>query len=179
MERRKDGRRADSRMRVIGFLLGIGVAASIVVASRIPEGAGVLGTDVRVVVAPTGELAVKPTGIVLEGTGLTPASDPVGGAVQVLNQTGTVLDVRLRGIADVPGLGRMLWISVTGPHGEEVYLGALEGFRDWSAVGVTLRPGAWRTFRFEAWVPGGVGPGYAGRMAQVDLGFRVKKETGS
>ncbi|MGZ8652425.1 MAG: hypothetical protein ACXWX5_09665 [Actinomycetota bacterium] len=179
MERRKSGQRADSRVRMIGFLLGLGVATSIVAASRIPAGAGSLGADVHVVVAPTGELAVRQSGIVLEGTGLTPASDPVSGALQVMNQTGTVLDVHLRGLADAPGLNRTLWISVTGPGDEEVYRGALEGFRDWSAVGVTLRPGAWRTFRFEAWVPGDVGPGYAGRMAQVDLGFRVKKATGT
>lgn len=179
MERQKNGQRADSRLRVIGFVLGIGVAASIIAASRIPAGAGVLGADVHMVVAPTGELAVKPSGIVLTGTGLTPASDPVTGALQVLNQTGSELDVHLRGIADAPSLDRTLWISVTGPDGEEVYRGALGGFRDWSSVDVTLRPGRWRTFRIEAWVPGDVGPGYVGRMVQVDLGFRVTKGTAS
>jgi hypothetical protein len=164
---------------VIGFVLGLGLAASVVAASRIPAGAGVLGADVHVVVAPTGELAVKRSGVVLQGTGLTPASDPASGAVQVLNQTGNALDVHLRGIPDTPGLDRTLWISVTGPGDEEVYRGALGGFRDWSTVGVTLRPGEWRTFRFEAWVPGDVGPGYVGRMAQVDVGFLARKETRS
>jgi hypothetical protein len=179
VERRKNGRRIDSRVRMIGFLLGLGLAASVVAASRIPAGAGVLGADVHLVVAPTGELAVKRSGMVLQGTGLTPASDPAIGVVQVLNQTGSALDVHLRGIPDTPGLDRTLWISVTGPAGEEVYGGALGGFRDWSTAGVTLRPGAWRTFRFEAWVPGDVGPGYVGRMAQVDLGFLAKKATRS
>jgi hypothetical protein len=178
VEQRKNGQRTDSRVRVIGFVVGIGIAASIVAASRIPAGAGVLGADVQLVVAPTGELAVKPTGVVLEGTGLTPASDPVTGTFQVLNQTGSVLEVKVRGIADVPALDRTLWISVTGPDSEEVYRGALGGFRAWSAVGISLRSGAWSTFRFEAWVPGDVGPGYAGRMARVDLGFRVKAEKG-
>jgi hypothetical protein len=164
---------------MIGFVLGLGLAASVVTASRIPSGAGVLGADVHMVVAPTGELAVKPSGIVLQGTGLTPASDPVTGTVQVLNQTGSALQIHVRGIADAPGLNRTLWISVTGPDDEEVYRGALGGFRDWSSEGPTLRSGEWGTFHLEAWVPGDVGPGYAGRMAQVDLGFRVEKERGA
>jgi hypothetical protein len=179
VERRKEGKRVDSRLRVIGFVLGIGVAASIVAAQRIPAGAGVLGADVHLVVAPIGELAVKPSGIVLTGTGLTPASDPVTGSVQVLNQTGSVLDVHVRGVPDTHGLDRTLWIAVTGPDDEEIYRGALGGFRNWSSVGVTMRPGRWSTFSFEAWVPGDVGPGYAGRIAQVDLGFIVRTEKGS
>jgi hypothetical protein len=177
VERRKNGQRVDGRVRAIGFLLGIGVAASIVASQRIPAGAGVLGADVHVLVAPTGELAMKPSGMVLEGTGLTPASDPATGSVEVLNQTGVVLDVHLRGIPDTPGLDRTLWISVTGPDDEQIYRGELGGFRDWSARGVALRPGEWGAFHFEAWVPGDVGPGYAGHVAQVDLGFRVKPET--
>ncbi|MGZ5299628.1 MAG: hypothetical protein ACXWDU_08120, partial [Actinomycetota bacterium] len=100
MERRKIGQRIDPHLRVIGFVLGMGLAAGVVAASRIPAGAGVLGADVHMVVAPTGELAVKPSGIVLTGTGLTPGADPVTGTLQVLNQTGSVLDVYLRGIAD-------------------------------------------------------------------------------
>jgi hypothetical protein len=176
---RKNGQRIDSRLRVIGFLLGIGIAVSIVGAERIPAGAGVLGADVHIVVAPTGELAVKHSGMVLEGTGLTPASDHVTGDIQLLNQTGSMLDVHLRGIPDIPGLDHTLWISVTGPDDEEIYRGALGGFRDWSTVSVTLRPGGWNAFHFEVWVPGDAGPGYAGRLAQVDLGFLSKPVAGS
>ncbi len=179
MERRKNGHRADSRVRVIGFLLGIGVAASIVAAQRIPAGAGTLGADIHVVVVPTGELAVKPSGRVLQGTGLTPASDPAKGTVEVLNQTGSVLRVYVRGIPDTPGLDRTLWISVRGADDEEIYRGALGGFRHWSAVGVTIQPGEWHTFAFEAWVPGDVGPGYAGKISQVDLGFLTRVKSGA
>ena len=55
---------------------------------EVPAGAGVLGADAHLVVAPSGELAVKPSGLVLEGTGMTPASDPATGSFQVMNQTG-------------------------------------------------------------------------------------------
>jgi hypothetical protein len=166
-------------VRLIGFMLGVGVAASIVAAQRIPAGAGALGADIHMVVVPTGELAVKPSGMVLQGTGLTPASEPVAGSVEVLNQTGSVLRVYVRGIPDTPALDRTLWITVTGADDEELYRGALGGFRRWSAIGVTVRPGEWHTFRFEAWVPSDVGPGYAGRISQVDLGFLTKVKSGA
>ena len=39
-----------------------------------------------------------------------------------------------------------------------------------------LRPGEWLTLSFEVWIPGDVGPGYVGHMAQIDLGFRSTVE---
>jgi hypothetical protein len=176
VERVKNTQRIDSRLRKIGFLLGIGVAMTIIAAERIPAGAGVLGADVHIVVAPTGELAMKPSGLVLEGTGLTPATEHATGSFQMTNQTGSMLDVHLRGIPDAAGLDHTLWISVTGPDDEEIYRGGLGGFRDWTATAVTLRPGQSRTIELEAWVPVDVGPGYVGHMAQVDLGFRSVPE---
>jgi len=176
VERNEKEQRIDSRLRVMGFALGIAIAASIVTGSRIPSGAGVLGADAHIVVAPSGELAVKPSGLVLEGTGLTPASAHATGSFQVMNQTGSVLDVRLRGIPDAAGLDRTLWISLTGPDDETIYRGSLGGFRDWTTTSLTLHPGEWRTLRFEAWVPGDAGPGYVGHMAQIDVGFRSTVE---
>lgn len=172
MERRNDARRIDSRLRVIGFVLGIGVAMSIIAAEKIPAGAGSLGADVHIVAAPTGELAMKPSGLVLEGTGLTPATDHAVGSFDVTNQTGSILDIRLRGIPDAAGLDHTLWISVTGPDDDQIYRGALGDFRAWTHATFSLRPGQSGTLELEAWVPGDVGPGYAGHMAQVDLGFR-------
>lgn len=172
MERKDKEQRIDSRLRVIGLVLGIATAASIVTASRIPAGAGVLGADARIVVAPSGELAVKPSGIVVEATGMTPASEPATGSFQVMNQTGSVLNVRLHGIPDAAGLDRTLWISVTGPDDATIYRGSLGGFRHWTATSFTLRPGEWRTLSLEAWISGDAGPGYVGHMAQIDLGFR-------
>lgn len=176
MERRNDEPRFDP-LRIIGFVLGLIVAATVVATSMIPAGAGVLGADVSVVAGPTGELALKRSGIVLRATGLTPASDGATGQMQVLNQTGATQLVRLRGLADGPSLDQALWISVTGPDGEELYRGPLGGFADWTAATVTMEPGVWRTFGFEAWVSPNAAPGYAGRMVQVDLAFRSTTET--
>jgi hypothetical protein len=176
VERRKVDRRIDSRLRLIGLIIGTALAAGVISTSRIPAGAGSLGADVSVVAAPSGELAVKRSGVVLRGTGLTPGTEPAGGAVQLLNQTAGPVSVRLRGIPDTAALDRTLWVLVTGPSGEELYRGPLDGFRDWTAAAITLEPGEWRSIALEAWVPDDVGPGYAGRIAQIDLGFEVSTE---
>ena len=176
MERRRIDRRIDSRLRVIGLIIGAALAAGVITSSRITAGAGALGADVSMVAAPSGELAVKRSGVVLRGTSLTPATDAATGAVQLLNQTASPLNVQLRGIPDTPALDRVLWVLVTGPSGEELYRGPLDGFRYWTAAAITLEPGAWRSIALEAWVPDDVGLGYAGRIAQIDLGFEVSSE---
>ncbi len=176
MERRKIDRRIDSRLRVIGLIIGTALAAGVISSSRIPAGADALGADVSVVAAPSGELAVKRSGVVLRGTSLTPATDAASGSVQLLNQTAGPVSVHLRGIPDTPALDRALWILVTDPDGEQLYRGPLDGFGDWTAAAITLDPGEWRSIGLEAWVPDDVGPGYAGRIVQVDLGFEVDTE---
>ena len=178
--RRQDGpRRLDDRLRTIAFVAGLCVAAGLVLSMRFPANGGSLGADIHVVAAPTGELAVNPDGIVLEGVGLEPGTDPATGDLQILNQTGSILDVHVRGIPDNAGLDRSLWISVTGPGGRVLYSGTLGGFRGWTSPGVTFHPGEWRGFRIATWLPSGTSAGFAGRMTQVDLGFEVRVEATS
>jgi hypothetical protein len=171
MERRSTTHRTSARIRIVGFMLGMAVAATVVGASRIPAGAGVLGADVAIVVAPTGELAVKHSGRVLAGTTLTPASDPSTGRFTILDQTMFPLNVRVRGVPDMPGLDDTLWVELTGPDDQQLFRGSLAGFR--VDRGRCLNP-ACGTFGLRM-DPGAAGPGYAGRMVQVDLGFRVSK----
>lgn len=175
MERRRNTRRTATRIRIIGLLLGMAIAATVVGASKIPAGAGVLGADISMVVAPTGELGVKHPGSVLAGTGLTPASDPATGQFAILDQTMFPLLLHLRGVPDTPGLDGTLWVELTGPDGAQLFRGPLGDFRDRTQSSVTLRSGVWSTFELKAWIPGDAGPGYVGRMVQVDLGFRVTK----
>jgi hypothetical protein len=143
MERRSTTHRTSARIRIVGFMLGMAVAATVVGASRIPAGAGVLGADVAIVVAPTGELAVKHSGRVLAGTTLTPASDPSTGQFTILDQTMFPLNVRVRGVPDMPGLDDTLWVELTGPDDQQLFRGSLAGFRDWTEEPVLLEPGVW------------------------------------
>ena len=182
VERRRNTQRTATRIRIIGLLLGMAIAATVVGAEKIPAGAGVLGADVSIVVAPTGELGVKHSGSVLTGNGMTPASDPATGQFQILNQTMFALRLHVRGVPDTPGLDGTLWVELTGPAEQQLFRGPLGDFRDWdfrdwTESSVTLASGVWSTFGLKAWIPSGAGPGYEGRMVQVDLGFHVSKVT--
>jgi hypothetical protein len=175
MERRSTAHRTSARIRIVGFMLGMAVAATVVGVSRIPAGAGVLGADVAIVVAPSGELAVRHSGRVLAGATLTPASDPATGRFTILDQTMFPLNVLVHGVPDMSGLDGTLWVELTGPDDQQLFRGSLADFRNWTEDPVLLQPGVWSTFGLQAWIPGDVGPGYEGRMVQVDLGFRVSK----
>jgi hypothetical protein len=179
VERRRRNERALKRIRVAGMTLGMALAVAVVGANIIPAGAGVLGADISMVVAPTGELGLKHSGVALQGTGLTPTSDHVTGQFQIMDQTMFPLSLRLRGIPDTPGLDHTLWVSLSGPKGTQLFRGTLGDFRAWTENGVTLEPGVWQTFGLSAWLPADAGPGYVGRMVQVDLGFSVTKEPSS
>jgi hypothetical protein len=175
VERRRNTHRTATRIRIIGLLLGMALAATVVGAEKIPAGAGVLGADVSIVVAPTGELGVKYSGSVLAGNSMTPASDPAIGQFQILNQTMFALRLHVRGVPDTPGLDGTLWVELTGPDGQQLFRGSLGDFRDWTESSVTLASGVWSTFGLKAWIPGDAGPGYGGRMVQIGLGFHVSK----
>ncbi len=175
MEPRRNNQRTPKWIRTIGFLTGLAVAAAVVGAMKIPAGAGALGADVSIVVAPTGELGVKESGSVLAGNDLTPASDPVTGTFQILDQTMFPLRLHIRGVPDAPGLDGTLWVELTGPGGLHLFRGSLGDFRDGTERSIVLQPGEWNTFDLTAWIPGDDGTGYAGRMVQVDLGFHVSK----
>lgn len=163
-------RRVERRLRALGLVIGVALAVALIGTLRLPAGAGALGADVAIVAAPTGELAVRHPGVELRGTALTPTSDAASGSVQLLNQTATTVGVRLHGEPDGHALDHLLWLEVTDPAGDTLYRGPLDGFRAWTEP-VDLEPGAWRSFGLRAWLAADAGPGYVGRVVQIDLGF--------
>ena len=169
MERRSTTHRTSARIRIVGFMLGLAVAATVVGASRIPAGAGVLGADVAIVVAPTGELALKHPGRVLAGTILTPASESARRAVRrSATRPCSRSPSACAATPTLPTSTARSAVELTGPGDQQLFRGSLADFRDWTEEPVLLGPGVWSTFGLPAWIRGAAGPGYAGRMVQVD-----------
>ena len=81
--------------RVVGLTLGAAACATLLLGTHIGRPAGALGAALTLTSAPTGELGVMPTGIVLAARNLQPGAPPVRGSFVVRNQTGIPLDVRL------------------------------------------------------------------------------------
>jgi hypothetical protein len=78
-----------------GLLIGLLGAVAIVAAFRIPAADELPGASVRVAIAPTGELAVAPAGVIVRKSDLRPGAVATG-RVAVTNLTGVPRAVRVR-----------------------------------------------------------------------------------
>jgi hypothetical protein len=155
--------------RRIGLAVGLAAAAATVLAGRLPAGDGTLGAEVVVAAHPSGELGVRPSGPFLRGVDLRPG-DEARGEVEVVNQTGLPLEVRVRGLPSSTQLDGLLHVAIeAGP--DPLFRGTLGELRGWSPDALRLDPGEARTLSVRAWLPGSVEGGYEGRVEQVGLEF--------
>jgi hypothetical protein len=162
----ESGNRIESYVRRAGVAAGIVLVAVVVLAFRVPDGSGTLGADVIVAVSPTGELGVSRPGPFMSATGLRPG-DSLSGEVDVANQTGKRLAVRLRALPDSKDLDRLLVVDV---HAGAVrlYRGRLGGLRA-ATPAFRLDSGRKRALRIRASLPAALRNGYAGRIETIKL----------
>jgi hypothetical protein len=160
------GNRIESYVRRAGVVAGVALVAAVVVAFRVPDGSGTLGADVIVAISPTGELGLSRSGPFISATGLRPGG-ALDGEVEVYNQTGRRLAVRLRALPDSRDLDRLLLVDVRAGR-QQIYRGPLAGLRSRTPA-FRLDPGAKRSLRVRASLPAGLRAGYAGRIETVSL----------
>jgi hypothetical protein len=162
--------KADIWIRSLGLVLGVTVAAIAVVSSRIPAGTGVLGADIILASAPTGELNVTPTGPFLTATNLTPSSPASSGSIAVFNQTGSSLDVAVRGLPSSTDMDKIMLVQVAA-DGTSIYDGTLGGFRDWTTKTISLASGQTTHLTLRTWLDPRSGEAWSGRITQVGIEF--------
>ncbi len=162
-------RTAETWARRAGLAVGLAAAAAVVLAGRIPAGDGRLGTDLVVAAHPTGELGVRPSGPFLQAPDLRPG-DQARGSVELVNQTGVALAVRVRGLPSSTQLDGLLRLAIDA-GAERIFLGTLGELRTWSHPLLRLEPGEARAISVRAWLPPAVERGYEGRVERVGLEF--------
>jgi hypothetical protein len=162
--------KADIWIRSLGLVLGVTVAAIALVSSRIPAGTGLLGADIILASAPTGELAVTPTGPFLSATNLTPSSPASSGSLAVFNQTGSTLNVAVRGLPSTKDMDQVMLIRVDA-DGTSIYDGTLGGFRVWTTKTISLGSGQTANLTVRTWLDPQSGESWSGRITQVGIEF--------
>jgi hypothetical protein len=171
----ESGNRIESYVRRAGVAAGIALVAVVVVAFRIPDGSGTLGADVILSVSPTGELGVSRSGPFMSATGLRPGGS-LSGDVDVTNQTGKRLAVRLHALPDSKDLDRLLVVDVRAGDAR-LYHGRLGGLRARTRP-FRLDSGRKRAVRVRASLPASVREGYAGRIQTIKLELSSAVEAG-
>jgi hypothetical protein len=167
--------RIESYVRRICVVAGVAVVALVMLAFRIPDGSGTLGADVIVAISPTGELGVSRPGPFMSVTGLRPGGT-LSGQVDVLNQTGRRLAVRLRALPDSKDLDRLLVMDVRAGDAR-LFHGRLGDLRT-KTPAFKLDSGRKRTLRVRASLPAGVAADYAGRIETISLELSSTVEAG-
>jgi hypothetical protein len=169
------GKRIESYVRRGGVLAGMALVAAVVLAFRIPDGSGTLGADVIVSISPTGELGVSRPGPFMSATGLRPGG-ALSGEVDIANQTGRRLAVRLRALPDSKDLDRLLVVELRAGNAT-IYRGRLAGLRAGTRP-FRLDSGRSRSLRLRASLPATVRDGYAGRIETIKLELSSAVEAG-
>jgi hypothetical protein len=160
--------RIESYVRRAGVAVGIALVAVVVLAFRIPDGSGTLGADVIFAISPTGELGVSRPGPFMSATGLRPGG-ALKGDVDVANQTGRRLAVRLRALPDGKDLDGLLVVDVRVQNATRpIYTGLLGGLRTKTRA-FRIESGQKRKLRIRASLPARLHDGYAGRIESVGL----------
>jgi hypothetical protein len=169
------GKRIESYVRRAGVAVGIAVVAVVVLAFRVPDGNGTLGADVIFAISPTGELGVSRSGPFMSATGLQPGGS-LNGRVEVANQTGRRLAVRLRALPDSKDLDGHLVVDMRA-GGALLYHGRLGGLRAKTRA-FRLESGRKRELRIRASLAARLRGGYAGRIESISLELSSTVEDG-
>jgi hypothetical protein len=159
-----------------GLILGLALAAALVVSWRVPEPDQTLGADLRMVAAPGGELELEPDSVFLSGRSLG-AGDRADGHLRIRNLTGRPVGVRLRGLPSSHDLDER--VSAELRSGDRILArGSLGELRAWTRTPLALGPGETREIEARLSVPQHGGSGYRGRIVDVTLEFwtRVTEE---
>ena len=158
----------ESYVRRAGVAVGIALVVAVVLAFRVPDGGGTLGADVIFAISPTGELGVSRPGPFMSATGLRPGG-ALEGDVDVANQTGRRLAVRLRALPDGKDLDGLLVLDVrAGNATRPIYRGLLGGLRAKTRA-FRIESGRKRELRIRASLPARLRAGYAGRIETIAL----------
>ncbi len=166
-------------VRGAGAVLGVGLALALLLFSRPGAAGSPLAAEVRVEVAPVGELEVRPgpPRPVLVAAALRPGGERVGDGFLVRNQSGTDLAVDLVARPDSTALDGLLR---TKAWAEERLLAdtTLEGLRE-RPLPLRLASGEGARLRLVVWLPREVLSGYEGRLVEVSLVPEVRTLEGS
>jgi hypothetical protein len=163
--------RSATFVRAAGLLVGLGLAALAVLSWRIPAQHTPLGADVAFLATPSGELELSPNGRFLSARSLSPGGRAASGELRVRNQTGRALAVRPRALPSTRELDQLVVVELSaGP--QRLYRGRLGGLRGPSRHRFRLASGGSTTLSTRVWIPRDVGPGWRGRIADVQLELR-------
>jgi hypothetical protein len=161
------------RARLAGLLVGVALAAALVLASRPASGGEAVGAAVGFYANQTGELAVSPPGPAkfIDDGGLRPG-DSATGSFHVANQTGIRESIRLTATPSAHELDHALEVEMSS-DGRTLVHGTLGSLAGADGRLLVLDPGQGATVTTRVSLPSNSSD-YAAALVDVSIGFELE-----
>jgi len=168
--------RSNLPLRIAGLVAGIILAASFLLAWRVPASSGRLGADMRLVALVPGELTATPKDFFLSARAMKPGDPPKTGVLLVRNITTGAADVRVKALPSDPTLARAARMELRS-GGRVLARGSVAALRTPSRP-MHIPLGKAVKLEARVWIPRSAKHGYEARFADVtmDLHAELQKD---
>ena len=158
--------------KLVAAAVGVGLCLLALAAWGLPTSGSPPGLDLRLIVAPPGELTVDPAGILASARAMQAGDDPVKGTIEVRNIAGRRLLVHPVALPSVNGLAQVIHLrAATG--GETIVAGTLASLERSRGGGIEVPAHGSRRIEVSTWMPPEA-MGYRGRILDVTLELRSR-----
>ena len=158
--------------KLVAAAVGVGVCLVALAAWGLPTSGSPPGLDLRLIVAPPGELTVDPAGVLASARAMQAGDDPAEGVIDVRNIAGRPLLVRPVALPSVKGLARTVRLRST-VGDRTLAAGTLASSERPHGHGVEVPTRGSRQIDVSAWLPTEAS-GYRGRILDVTLELRSR-----
>ena len=138
--------------KLVAAAIGVGVCLLALAAWGLPTSGSAPGLDLRLIMAPPGELTVKPAGVLASARAMQAGDDPVKAAIGVRNIAGRPLLVRPVALPSVKGLAPTVRLRAT-TGGRTLAAGTLASLERPHGPGVEIPARGSRQVNLSAWLP--------------------------
>ena len=158
--------------KLVATAVGVGLCLLAMTAWGLPTSGSAPGLDLRLIVAPPGELTVDPAGVLVSARAMQAGDDPAEGVIEVKNIAGRPLRVRPVALPSVKGLARTVRLRAAA-GGKTLAAGTLASLERPRGPGVEIPARGSRRVELSVWMPPGE-TGYRGRILDVTLELRSR-----
>jgi hypothetical protein len=156
--------------KLVAAVAGVGLCLLALAAWRLPTSGSPPGLDLRLIVAPPGELTVDSAGVIASARAMRAGDNPARGSIRLRNISGRPLLVHLVALPSVKALAQTVRMRVAG-GGRILVVGTLASLEQPSGPGVEIPARGSRRIGVSAWMPAEA-IGYRGRILDVTLELR-------
>jgi hypothetical protein len=158
--------------KLVAATVGAGICLVALAAWGLPTSGSPPGLDLRLILAPPGELTVDPAGVLASARAMQAGDDPAEGVIELRNIAGRPLLVRPVALPSVKGLARTVRLRSTA-GGRTLAAGTLAALERPHRPGVEIPARGSRRIDVSAWLPAEAS-GYRGRILDVTLELRSR-----